>query len=72
MAEGEKAKKPCRVAEIRASLSEDEALDFDKAMSEDGPPLTWIVSALTKRGFEVGTESIRRHRRGECRACAER
>jgi hypothetical protein len=57
----------CKLANVRDGLekSDQKILDDAMANTEDWPAET-LVRELRKRGVDVGRETIRSHRRGDC------
>jgi len=68
------AKKPlqCKLSRLREGLdkSDQKILDDAVANTEDWPTET-LVRELRKLNFDVGRETIRAHRRGDCLCVSE-
>jgi hypothetical protein len=68
------AKKPlqCKLSRLREGLdkSDQKILDEAVANTEDWPTET-LVRELRKHGVDVGRETIRSHRRGDCLCVSE-
>lgn len=56
----------CNVALLLPKLSESDRDAVTKAMADAGIYGSTICKVLKKRGFDISTESMRRHRRGAC------
>ena len=67
-------KKPlqCKLSRLRETLekSDQKILDEAVANTEDWPTET-LVRELRKHGFELGRETLRAHRRGDCLCVSE-
>jgi hypothetical protein len=63
------AKKPvqCKISRLREGLDKSDQKILDEALAnvEDWPTDT-LVRELRKHGLDVGRETIRGHRRGDC------
>jgi hypothetical protein len=58
---------PCSVAQLRQELPTDEQAAFDRMLWELNWSARRIYEELLDEGYEVGLQTIGRHRRGECR-----
>lgn len=59
----------CKVWAIRETLEPADQKIFDAAIADtDVWPVEGLTRELRKRGIEVGRETIRHHRKGDC-AC---
>ena len=56
----------CTVPAFLASLPKEVRADLDEALRSVTPTAP-IVRALKKLGHEIGMETLRRHRNGECK-----
>lgn len=56
----------CAVYLVRRSLSDSDRNDLDAALTDIMIANKAIVSALTARGYDIGLQSVGRHRRGDC------
>lgn len=61
---------PCSIGALRASLPVDEQAALDHMLTEWSQSQVFI--ALSSEGYEVGRQTIGRHRRRECRCFGAR
>lgn len=57
---------PCTVTVLLESLPTDEANDLQDALDDATIPGTMISRALIAMGHQVRSNTLQRHRRGEC------
>ena len=57
---------PCSVALLLSELKGDDRQAVIEALGDPKVPATAIDRALLKEGHRVGSNSLQRHRRGEC------
>ena len=58
---------PCSVGVILGQMSKDQVKDFQLACQDHTIAGTVIARVLQRHGFDIKAESLRRHRKGECR-----
>lgn len=58
---------PCSVKVIIEQMTDEEQTEFAMACADWTIPGTVIAKVLQRKGFNVKAESLRRHRKGECR-----
>jgi hypothetical protein len=58
---------PCSVGIMLESMTAQEQEEFASACADSTIASSVIARVLARRGHEVRKESIRRHRKGECR-----
>lgn len=56
----------CTVPAFLAGLPKDVRADLDAAFNA-GVPVAAIVRALNKIGHQIGSDTLRRHRNGDCK-----
>lgn len=57
----------CSIGLIVQQMTPEERADFDLACADPLIVTTVITRVLARRGYKVKTESLRRHRKKECR-----
>jgi len=62
---------PCAISLICAELAEEDAASLQEAFADAEIPAAVIYRVLTGNGFSVSTNTVQRHRRGEC-SCEHR
>jgi hypothetical protein len=58
---------PCSISLILEEMTDADRSDFALACEDWTIPGTVIAKVLQRKGFSVKAESLRRHRKGECR-----
>jgi len=61
---------PCGVQNIKNKLNEEEKAVLENLITETKVPVSAILKLLKDNGFVAGDNTIRKHRRKECR-CAK-
>lgn len=57
----------CKFANVRSVLSSSDQKILDEAMADtESWPTETLLRELKKRGLDVGRETLRLHRRGDC------
>ena len=59
--------KPCSIGELLANLPPDEAAALNRMMHELGWSQARIYEAATSEGYQIGRQTINRHRSRGCR-----
>jgi IS30 family transposase len=64
---GDRSPAICRVSIVRAQLSPEDRAALDRVLADQRWTAARIAEVLGRYGYEMSAESMRRHRRGDCR-----
>lgn len=58
---------PCSVSLMLQEMTDSDRSEFLMACADLSIPGTIIAKVLSRKGFDIKAESLRRHRKGDCR-----